>query len=340
MAVFARELLAGLRREHGALWMAGRVRQAEEQAFVKAADALAAELASVEELLGFLSSKPPEEALPVLGAVDPGAIAAQVQALQALAARLRQRQVPVVPGARPGQPAARPPGTAPMGARGPATTGLGPARPAPRSAATPAPSAADQVLGLLRRWSSGPQVEQKAAAPTPAERLAAALGQARQTFDAAHTLAREILAYVSPRLGVVKVALDATGLPGRKRAMDEIKRTLRADAEKAGVPDAQMGYLPPMVKLFDGSMDAVRRVHPALVQWQEVQSMSAEAEVLIGALRATRADTLRGRQLLDEFETGKYRAAVYPLTHLHLTFKGLPHVADLFPPPAKTGDDL
>ena len=312
MAGFAREVLGGLRREHGGLWLQGRVRQAEEQAFVKAADALGAQLSSIEEMLAFLAARPPEEALPVLAAVDPSSIAVDVQALTGLAAKLRQRNVPTVPGARPGLPP-RPPAP----------------RPAPAAPATPA----DQVLGLLRRWSGAGTAEQRPAAPAPVDRVAGALLQARQTFDAAHKLAKEILAYVAPRLGVVKVALDATGLPGRRRPMDAIKKTLRADAEQAGVPDAQMNFLPPMVKLFDGSPDAVRRVHPAIVQWQQAQALSAEADVLVGALRATQADARRGHALLQDFETGKYRAAVYPLTHLHLTFKGLPYVGDLFPPP-------
>ena len=41
----------------------------------------------------------------------------------------------------------------------------------------------------------------------------------------------------------------------------------------------------------------------------------------------------RRAQLLANFETPRYYAALHPLRHLHVTFRGLPHLEALFPPP-------
>ncbi len=211
----------------------------------------------------------------------------------------------------------------------------GPPPPGPASRPT-APGGPAGVIGLLKRWTTSPSVERLApAVPGPTPQAVAAATRARQAFEAAYKLACEVLAYVSPRLTVLRVALEATGRPGPARPMDEVKRTLHASGVAAGVAAPQMAFLPPLVKLFYADDTAVRRVHPALVQWQGVQATTAEAEVLRGALRSVEGD--RGEALVQAFETGKYRAAIYPLTHLHLSFKGVPLVSELFPVPADVG---
>ena len=321
MIAFAGELVMGLRRDHGAVWLPGRRRTADEQAFAVAAEALAARLGEVGEALRGLRDTPPREALAALAAFDGAGLLAAAQALDGLARKLRavspagRAQVapagcrlPAQPGRPPGA-AARPPGP---GARGAAPVG---------------------VMGLLRRWTSPPVARAEPAAPGPP--VPTARDKARQAFEAAHKLAREVLAYVSPRLTVLGVALEATGLPGPRRPMEEVKRTLHPAALAAGVAEPQLPFLPPLVKLFFADDAAVRRVQPAIVQWRGVQATTVEAEVLRSALRG--AGPARAEALLAAFETGRYRAALYPLTHLHLTFRGVPLVSELFPMPADPG---
>jgi hypothetical protein len=355
VVTFAGELLVGLRRDHGAVWLPGRPRSAAESTFAAACEALAERLAATDDALAGLGDRPPRAALAVLGTLDAAALLAEAQAVDAMARALRA-------GARPGPPAMRglpgpttrglpgPTGARPAGAPGPGPGGTRPsgaafATPggaAPRDAGRPGAGTAGRqpedrrpagFAGLLRRWTEPAPVERAATGPAPATGVEAARAKARQAFEAAHRLAREVLAYVSPRLTVLRVALEATGLPGPRTPLDEIKRTLHPAGVAAGIAEPQLAFLPPLVKLFLADGDAVRRVHPALTQWRAVQTMATEADVLRGALRG--APPPRAAELVGAYETGKLRAAIYPLTHLHLTFQGLPIVSELFPvPPA------
>jgi hypothetical protein len=204
---------------------------------------------------------------------------------------------------------------------------------APATARLPAQAApaqaglAGQMKGWLQRWSGPAPADERPAAA----KLEPAADRARQTFQAARKLAAQVLAYVSPRLNVLKVALDATGLPGKRKPMDEIKRELHPAAVKAGVPEGQLSFLPPLVKLLYADMAPVRTIHVALVQWEELKGLNAEAGVLAGAIAT--APPPRDVELLREFDVGKYRASIYPLSHLHVSFQGIAYARDLFPPP-------
>ncbi len=223
----------------------------------------------------------------------------------------------------------------------PAQPGAGPLNPASAqsAAATQAAAAArgaiasakqtgaDSVGGLLRRWTAPAQVESQAAPPPATPPVVDA---ARRAFAAAHRLASEVLAYVSPRLAIVKVALAATGLPGRRREMTEIQETLYDESVAAGVPAPQMGFMPPLATLLHGDMTAAQRVHVALTQWGEATTVHADAERVAESLLAATS----GRcSALEAFDLGRYRAAIFPVSHLHLSFAPYPWLRDLFPSP-------
>ncbi|MDB5095788.1 MAG: hypothetical protein JWM80_209 [Cyanobacteria bacterium RYN_339] len=302
LVVFTDELVHNVRREFGACWLprpGGRPNPAAD-ALVRAADACKEEAANVRAFLDYLADKPTVEALTALGAFDAERLIRPARELQARADELRAR------------------------------------RPAPRPAAAPPPPAqpaaqlAGQMKGWLQRWANvAAPDERPAAVPRPdpvAER-------ARQTFDAARKFASQVLAYVSPRLNVLQVALKSTGLPGKRKPFDEIKRELHPAAVAAGVPEGQLSFLPPLVKLLYGDMGPVRTIHVALVQWEELRGLDGDAEVLAGVMAT--APPPRAGELLREFDVGKYRASIYPLSHLHVSFAPIPYARDLFPAPIK-----
>lgn len=308
---FATALLQGVRASHGALWLRGRRPDTEETALMQAVGALEARLSVASTMLDLAPDGPAAGTLARLAQVDGPALLAAAQALDGLAQRLKPRTL-----------APRAPGM-----------GGGPGLPGPRTASpvSPPPVAApvSSLKGLLSRWSAAsvetlPQARQAPPAEDPHL-------LARRTFEAAHTFVGEILAYAGPRLDILRVALEATGLPGPARPLPLIQATLKADAQAAGVPGPQQSFLPPLVRLFLAQPDAVRRVGPAIGQWRGVQALNAEAEVLRLALRT--APPARIGELVGAFETGRYRAAVHPLSHLHITFRGLPVASELFPSP-------
>jgi hypothetical protein len=170
-----------------------------------------------------------------------------------------------------------------------------------------------------------------AAAPGEAPAVDPALIRARQAFDAAFELVQDVLEYVTPRLEVVKVALDTTGLPGRKEPWEVVTKRLKPNAVAAGIPEPHLPWLPPFTKLFYQNMAAVQKAHMAIVQWSETRAMHERADALRAGLEATPAP--RQGPLLETFDLGKYRAAVYPISHLHVSFAGVSPLQDFFPSP-------
>jgi hypothetical protein len=115
-----------------------------------------------------------------------------------------------------------------------------------------------------------------------------------------------------------KVALDATGLPGRKKPWEEVTQGLQSAGVAAGVPQAQLPWLSTLSKLYYSDMTAVQKTHMALTQWEETRTLHADAELLTDALAT--AEPARMPVLLGHFDLPRYRAAAYPISHLHLTF--------------------
>jgi hypothetical protein len=185
------------------------------------------------------------------------------------------------------------------------------------------------VAGLLRRWTAPAEVE---AAPAPAAPAPPVPDAARRAFAAAYRLACEVLEYVTPRLGLVRVALEATGLPARRRALAEIEATLYFRCVQAEVPEAQLGFMPPLTMLLYEDDQAVRRVHVALTGWNEAEALHADA-VLVD--RALAEEPASPGPTADLFDVGRYRAALFPVSHLHVAFAPFPWLRDLFPAPRR-----
>lgn len=239
------------------------------------------------------STAPQAKSAMSLGAIPPRPAAGQdVALIRGLAPRSSTQQL----GPTPGRPAAAPPR--------PGTGGLRPGG-LPRSPIPPRPGAA-------------PMDE-------------AAVQGARKAFDQAVKLAREVLAYVSPRLTLADVALTATGLPTAPRPWPLIEPALAPAAEQAAVAPPLRPWLPILAQLFLADRDATRKTHQAITQWKQARELHHHADRVEAQL--AQAPPVSHPALLRSFDAPRMRASVYPLSHLHLHFQGVPHLSTIFPPP-------
>jgi len=161
-------------------------------------------------------------------------------------------------------------------------------------------------------------------------------GSARQQFDAAYQLAREILGYVAGRLALVQVSLAATGLPGPRAPWHHVGAALDPGADRAGIDAPMRPWLPLLAQLFYTDPAAAREALTALEQWRQSKDLASEAEALRARLAALPPEVQA--QLLAQFEAGRLRASIHPLGHLHIRFKSFPHLSTIFPgpPPGRT----
>lgn len=328
MVAFAEERINALRREFGMLWLAREGQAAlppsargPAETFTRRMEATRAKIQQAQRAMAGLQGKGPIEVLTVARQLEGENFGAAMQGLEEQARGLRQQL---------GMPAARPQ-AAPAAGTGPLArlAGAGATGPLPRPGTQPlAGGAREGFLGKLKKLGEPPTVE---AMPAPAAEAPPAVSRARQAFEAAYELVRGVLEYVTPRLEVVKVALDTTGLPAKKAEWEVVTKTLKPNAVAAGIPEPHMPWLPPLTKLMYQNMSAVQKAHMALVQWGDARRMHAEAEQLTTVI----ADAPEPRQesMLASFDLGKYRAAVYPISHLHVSFQGLSPLSDFFPAP-------
>ena len=360
VVAFAQEVGTTLTEEFAAFWRDPGAGEEGERLRAQLA-AMKAQVDASRAFLKTLDVVPPYKKLESLKAHDLAPLARAAQGLEAAADRLRARQEQAALGPRPGfePPPARPQPGAPPARPGGSGVVI-PPRPAPGAARhtgalTPPREGTDTLrlgggssgrttsglgraappTGMLRR-EAAPDVRRMAtgrpAGLPPARPPLPSVEKNRQAFEAALALVAEVLEFISPRLLLVKVSLVATGLPGRKRPWETITQELLPAAQAAGVPQPQMLWLPLLVKLFYTDMTAVQRAHMALVQWDQALKMHTDAGRVQSEMTTEPAG--KHRALLDSFHLGKYRAAIYPLSHLHVSFKGLPHLSELFPPPA------
>ena len=272
----------------------------------------------------------PLQALEALEGFDLTTVADAAGRVQVLADQLRQA----------GKPAPKPeprPQPKPGGSQGPdvalirglaprsRTQQLGPA------AGRPAASPPRPGTGTLR-----PGVPPRAGADAFVRGATGSLGDsggfgARKGFDQAVRLAREVLAYVSPRLALADVALEATGLPGPRRTWPEIEPALTPGADRAGVAPPLRPWLPLLAQLYLSNMEATRKTHQAVTQWRQARGLGAQADKVDNLL--AHAPPASHAALLGSVDAARLRAAVYPLSHLHVHFRGVPHMSTLFPAP-------
>lgn len=309
VATFAGELAAALRKEFGALWVSRAV-EAQDQgvlAFKARVDQLAAQARALEEFLSRSGGLSAAEAVTRYSEYPVDAVTAGAKGLDGLARMLRaDPRVKAMIG-RPQPPASAV--SAPRARSTGALAATGATRP------LPAPSS---LLDRVRRWASAVQVDELA----PSTRPPTAVDRAREAFVAAHDLVTTVLAKVTPRVRLLDISLGATGLPGPKQPWPHVKAAVEAAPARDALQPAHAAWLLPLAKLFYMDAMATQRAHGAVVQWGQAQEARKVAETM-----ATRPDAL------GEFNVGRYRAAVLPLTHLHLTFRGVRVLQELFPMP-------
>lgn len=295
--LFAAELAGTLRKEFEPVWDApGPLGEAAET-LAGRLEVLERKVDRARSGLAGVSLKFPQETMRALTAIDLNDLTASAKGLEGLAAQLREAVA---------------------------------AHSAP--AAAPAEVPGKGLLGFLRKIAADPTIVEGTARPAPPRPADPAVEKARQGFESAMTLVADVLEYISPRLMMVKVPLDVIGLPGRKKPWDEVKASLLPTGQAQGLPPASMKWLPHLAKLFYDDMGATQKGHMAVVQWTEAQSLYGDAQLLRSAL--SQAPPERARRLLDSFNLGKLRAAIFPLSHLHMSFRGVKHLETIFPPPS------
>lgn len=291
--------------------------------FVKRIDALAAKAADGETIVRFARGQATRQAFNTLGTFDLNGVQDATHGLESLAAELK---------AHPGVQAAMAGLLATPDPRDGATGPLEPPKaPTERLEGRPVTG---RLAELMRAWCTPPAVVK--AGPTPeevvAKRMERAADQNRQALDAAIALVTKVLKSVSPRLHVMEVALEATGLPAKARAWEAIEEEIPIAGEAAGFSSAQVGWLFHLADLFTTDARAMQAAHMAIVQWGQARVLLGEAETVRKTMET--APPQKSAELLRTFNLGRFRASVFPLSHLHLTFKGLALLQDLFPEPS------
>jgi len=128
------------------------------------------------------------------------------------------------------------------------------------------------------------------------------------------SLARRVVGYVGPRVGVFR---DALTLLRAARPGD-------ADPKRAAWAGA-------VCDVMRGNPAVQRQVTVVVTQFDAATTMLEEAETV--ALGYTLAPSQVDVVKLSGFDPRKLRGAVIPLGHLHVTFQHTPVVNNLFPPP-------
>jgi hypothetical protein len=152
----------------------------------------------------------------------------------------------------------------------------------------------------------------------------------RKGFEAAFRLGTELLGYVTPRLTMVQAALGVTGLPGPRRPWEEVAQACPQAASRAGIAPPMAPWVPKLAKLFHTQVDVARKAFVAVNHWTSARELHRDAETLAGRLGTLPPATEAA--LVQNFPTGRYYGALFPLGNLHLHFEGVPHMAKLFPP--------
>ena len=198
------------------------------------------------------------------------------------------------------------------------------ARPAPPPApAAPAPAPArrmsEHLQEVLDRMVVTPVAPQAAAPPpTVAERRL-------QAFEAALSLVADVLADTGPRLEALRHALIA--------AQPDAALDASAVARAAGVPGDLRALLPAATEALRAGPMARRAATIALDQWVQAARLAEGYTRARGSARASAPEHVAA--VLAPYDVVKLKGLIVPLTNLHLTFRTVPALAALFPPPIK-----
>ncbi len=319
---FAGAFARAKRDEFDILWQRPMAFGPKAADFAKRIDALLARTQKGESVVKYARGQTTRAAYTTLGTFDLNAVTAATKGLESLAAELKEH--PGIQAAMAGLLAAPDPRRGITGALEAARQVTGPLE---------ARATTGKLTDLMRTWLA--QTAVLKAGPTPAEveaqRADRAMDQNRRALSSAIDLVTKVLKGVSPRLHVMEVALSTTGLPGKARAWDAIEEEIPAAGEAAGFSSAQVGWLFHLADLYTSDPLAMQAAHMAIVQWSQARVLLGEAELVRRTMENAPAKSV---QLLKEFNLGRFRASVFPLSHLHLSFRGITLLQDLFPEPS------
>jgi hypothetical protein len=314
---FSASFARARRMELDLLWVERGKHGPKAEEFVKRVDALAALCERGEQFLRHARGQGQIQALATLTQFDLNQVTVATRGLEALARELK------------GDPRLQAAVTGVLAAP-PTTGGL---------SVEEVKKNTGKLVGMVKGWLNSqppvvPAVPKPAATPAqapPAPKPLGPLEQKRLAFDAAIALVQGILEKVSPRLNVVGFSLRATGLPAKRRDWDEVQAYVPEQGPQQGLQPAQIGWALLLAELFFKEARAVQAAHMAVTQWQQARIQLAEAQELRSAVNE--AAEPRKMPMLDGFHVGKFKATAFPLSHLHLTFRGMSPLAELFPPP-------
>lgn len=307
-ATFALEMANALKQEFHALWaMPGARAQIDGgEAFVAQVDATAALaerfLADSRKALAL----PPLQGQRLVRLLDVNKLLERGRGLEATARALRTHpRIKTLGKPRPtlGRPAPPPPR--------PAQTGPLPA---------PARRLTEHLQDVLERMTVTSLVPAADAPPppSPAERRLWA-------FEAALSLVADVLADTGPRLEALRWALISV----QPDAPDPA--TLATGV--AAVPADLRALIPAAAEALRHGPMARRAAAIALDQWSQAARLAEGYTRARGHARASAPEHVAA--VLAPYDVVKLKGLIVPLTNLHLTFRTVPALAALFPPPIK-----
>jgi hypothetical protein len=310
------------------------LREAAARPVLSRLDRLATLLAEAARILAHAETSRPAEAFSALATVDLDALVRDAMGLQALARTLRHDSelAPLLRFATPSADQGPP--------RAAAAPRPGPAEASPSRPAGTRPldltAALAPLLRVVRELLPGP-VEAPGdppPAPPPDPRAAALSERARREqkgLRAACRLANDIAEHVAGRIGAIRIALELARPRGVARPCQAIHDEAPERFAARDIPAEHQGIILALALLFALDARAAQAAQVACVQFDGARALLAEASVLAEAVR--KVPDPEALRLLRDFNVSRLKGVVLPLTHLHLSFRGLRLLADLFPAP-------
>ncbi len=326
-AAFAREIAGALREEFGLLWRIGNKRD-----LINGAEDFVAQVESTASLAqryiddaGKARGLPPQAAARLVRLLDVNKLRERGRGLEAAARTLRQNpKLQSFKGApAPSSQGQRPTGQVPP--RGTAALNT-PGRPgtAPLPPAAPKRTLTERLQDALDRLViTTLEVEPPPPPPTVDQRRL-------QAFEGALALVADVLADTGPRLEALQFALAAAQVGGMEDPVGA--------AKAAGVPSDLRALIPAASEALKGGPLVRRAAAIALQQWEHAARLADGYTRARTIARNAPREQVAG--LLAPYDVTKLKGMIAPLTNLHLTFKMVPALAALFPPPVRRRMEL
>lgn len=301
VVTFSEELALALRREFAPLWDQ-KAPAAKVQPFVGKVESVLKWVGSGKQLLERQQTLPPLEALKALGSFPTDKLVEETRGLNALAKELRDRTK-----------------TSPPMPKANVTRPLSEA------------DATDNWTGWFRKLVKPTSVKDLSEAPAPAG--ATEVARKRQAFESVLDYASQLLAFVSPRMTLIRAALLAAGIPGPQRPWSELMKNAAPIGRKAGIPPGQVEWVPVLAELFHSRSEVAQKAQVLEHQFKSINELLGEAEILKASLGSASPEAIP--HLLEQFHVERFKGMLIPLTNVHFTFKGISLLETLFPPPPR-----